>query len=298
MSRTAENITQLASIGHVRMPPKATVSVNEPTQLLKPVLRWAGGKHRLVPQLLDFFPGEYDRLVEPMAGSAALFFASCPRQAILADSNGSLIEFYQVLARRTNSLLERLLSLKASRRRYYEFRSWRPRTKLERAVRFAYLNRLCWNGVYRVNRNGEFNVPMGDRLPKKLWDEIHLRKAAACLKRATLLCRDFEDTLQLCTSRDVVYLDPPYPKKSTGSVGFNRYTSVPFQLSDHERLAHVVAKLDRKRIRVIVSMTSSQSFLSLFPKSFRISRCRSSSLIACNGTARGKAYETILRNFD
>lgn len=288
----------IGSIGCVTMSARAAYSVGEPREPLKPVLRWAGGKHRLVPRLVRLLPKAYDRLVEPMAGSAALFFSLRPRQAILADSNRSLIEFYQVLAKQTAALLEHLLVLRASRRRYYEFRACKPRTKLERAVRFAYLNRLCWNGVYRVNRKGEFNVPIGDRLPEKLWDETHLRKAAASLRRASLLCGDFEHTLQLCTSEDVVYLDPPYPKKNTGGIGFNRYTSVPFALADHERLARVVEVLDSKGTRVIVSMTSSPDYLSLFPKSFHVSHCRSSSLIACNGTARGKAIETILRNFD
>ena len=265
---------------------------------LRPVLRWAGGKHRLTPALMQLLPEAYERLVEPMVGSAALFFACGAKQAILGDSNSELINFYRVLANRTDELINRLLSLKASRTRYYELRNLRPRGELDRAVRFAYLNRLCWNGLYRVNREGGFNVPIGSRLPSRLWDENHLRCAAAMLRSAELVCGDFELTLKFCKSGDVVYLDPPYPKTNKDSLGFNRYTPAPFSAADHERLARAAIRLHRRGVRVIVSTGSSEAFLSLFPRDFRVIRVTSSSLIACNGSARGPVRETILRNYD
>jgi len=233
-----------------------------------------------------------------MAGSAALFFACGAKQAILGDSNSELIDFYRVLASRSDDLIVRLLRLKASRRRYYEFRESRPRSELDRAVRFAYLNRLCWNGLYRVNRQGEFNVPIGSRLPSKLWDGNHLRCAAAMLRNAEFVCADFELTLRSCKPGDVVYLDPPYPKTTRDSVGFNRYTPAPFSAADHERLARAAIRAHKRGVRMIVSTGSSEAFVSLFPRDFRVIRVTSSSLIACNGSARGPVRETILRNYD
>ena len=173
----------------------------------------------------------------------------------------------------------------------------KPRSKIGRAVRFAYLNRLCWNGVYRVNQSGEFNVPFGNRLPTKLWDGEHLRKAANVLRRAELVCGDFESTLEICGEGDVVYLDPPYPKKRKDGIGFNRYTRTPFTLDDHKRLAAAVIRLHRIGVRLIVTIPSSKEFISLFPKDFRVSRVQSASLISCNGRSRGKFSESILKNF-
>lgn len=263
----------------------------------RPVLRWAGGKHRLTARLVQLLPRDYERLVEPMVGSAALFFSCGRRQAVLGDSNAELINFYRILATRTDELVDQLAGLKASRKRYYEVRSSRPRGVLGRAVRFAYLNRLCWNGLYRVNKNGHFNVPIGSRLPTKLWDSGHLRRAASCLQNAELVCGDFETTLRKCGSRDVVYLDPPYPKTTKDAVGFNRYTASPFDTADHRRLAQAALTLHRRGVRVMVSTGSSRAFLSLFSKDFEVIRLASSSLIACNGDSRGRVCETILRNF-
>lgn len=267
----------------------------EPT--MRPVLRWAGGKFNLSRVLLDLLPKDYERLVEPMVGGGALFFASQPAHAILADLNEDLINFYKVLSRRPDALVERLLDLKASRSKYYELRNAKPRSNIGRAVRFAYLNRLCWNGVYRVNQSGEFNVPIGNRLPTKLWDSEHLRKVASVLRCAELVWGDFESTLEMCREGDVVYLDPPYPKKRKGGLGFNRYTQTPFTLGDHHRLSAAVVRLHRLGVRLIISIPSSKEFMSIYPKDFRVSRIRSASLISCNGHSRGKTSESILRNF-
>ncbi|MHC4402189.1 MAG: DNA adenine methylase [Planctomycetota bacterium] len=265
---------------------------------LSPVLRWAGGKKHLVPKLLEFLPHDYSRLVEPMAGSAALFFAASPRAALLADSNPELINFYQVLARRTPSLITRLMELTASRSKYYEFRLSKPRSKFERAVRFIYLNRLCWNGLYRVNRQGEYNVPMGNRLPAKLWDADHLERAGRALRKAQLTSCDFQETLALCATGDVVYLDPPYPRRRREGRGFNRYTAVPFSEYDHDRMAQLAADLDDRGVRLMITAPTSKEFLSRFPKTFRVHEVASKSLISCNGKTRGKVREAILTNYD
>lgn len=152
------------------------------TSRLKPPIRWAGGKYRLVPKLIDHLPSQFNKFIEPMAGSAALFFTVQPERAILADINSELINFYKILAFKTDSLIEALMEIKASKFTYYEYRDSKPKTDFERAIKFCYLNRLCWNGVYRVNSTGNFNVPIGDRLPKDPWSSDHLEKCAAVLR--------------------------------------------------------------------------------------------------------------------
>jgi DNA adenine methylase len=265
---------------------------------LTPVLRWAGGKKHLASRLVAALPDSYNRLVEPMVGSAAVFFAASPDAALLADSNPELINFYEVLSRRTKSFVDGLMDLSASREQYYELREARPRTKLQRAVRFAYLNRLCWNGLYRVNKNGEFNVPFGKRLPSKLWDREHLERAGRALRRADFRCCDFEETLGLCAPGDVVYLDPPYPRRRKDGNGFNRYTPVPFSEHDHERLARLARELDGRGIHVIVTTPNSKAFLTRFPKVFRSRSVASLSLISCDGKTRGRVREAILTNYE
>jgi|SRR5208282_5427055 len=135
---------------------------------VNPILRWAGGKRRLAPKLRLLMPSVWNRYIEPMAGSAALFFYVAPDQAILADLNPDLINFYVVLRDDCAHLIGRLSHMRASRKSYYQMRELKPRSKLDRAVRFAYLNRLSWNGLYRVNKEGKFNSLLKLRMKTSL----------------------------------------------------------------------------------------------------------------------------------
>ncbi len=266
---------------------------------MKPILRWAGGKQKLVATLRGLLPKNYERLVEPMAGGAAMFFATSPRRALLADINAELIVFYEMMARRTNSLVTKMTAMRASKRKYYELRASRPRTKTERALRFAYLNRLCWNGLYRVNKDNQFNVPIGSRLPEQLWDEDHLRRAGKLLRGGQVLCQSFEETAALCTATDAVFFDPPYPKAVGNGLGFNRYSPERFTMADHERLASVVHSLDRQGVRVMIALASKDSLLRLYKRDgFRTTELATLSLIAGNGQSRGQVGEIVVRNYD
>ncbi len=228
-------------------------SATPPKSLLrpKPPIRWAGGKYRLTSRLLEQLPPQFNRLIEPFAGSAALFFAIQPREAVLADINSELINFYETLAFKTEELIEQLMGVKASKSLYYRFRNAAPKTRLGRAIKFSYLNRLCWNGLYRVNSNGTFNVPMGDRLPKTLWHQEHLTECASALRRASFRVGDFEDTFEDCRKGDFVYLGPPYPKGAKEGLGFNKYHFEPFSIDDHERVADFMRRLDKKGVKIV-----------------------------------------------
>lgn len=266
-------------------------------KLIRPPIRWVGGKFRIVRYLLKLLPANFSSLIEPMAGSAAFFFALQPEKGILLDINEELINYYKVLRAKSALLISRLMSLKASKHLYYEMRSANPSDELERAVRFAYLNRLCWNGVYRVNKNGFFNVPIGSRLPKKLWDKCHLRKCARLLQRAELYKGDFEETLRYCRKADLVFIDPPYPKGSKSGLGFNRYSSIRFSMEDHYRLANSINNLVDKNVYVMVALSNDEELISIYPSELNKTVVKSSSLISCNGQTRGRTSEIILRNY-
>lgn len=263
----------------------------------RPPIRWAGGKYRLSSVLIANLPKTFNRLIEPMVGSGALFFSSNPSRALLADTNEDLINYYHMLATNSNTMISKLLKLKASKNTYYKFRESKPRDNLNKAIRFAYLNRLCWNGVYRVNKDGQFNVPIGDRLPEKLWDEAHLKQCAEKLKKVTFLIGDFENIAEHCNSGDLVYFDPPYPKGAKNGIGFNRYTSERFGLNDHRRLAKLVTSLNNKGVYILMTLSEIDELIELYPKSFNIIETTSKSLISCNGDSRIKIKEVIFKNY-
>lgn len=242
-------------------------------------------------------PAEWNNYFEPMVGSGALFFHLAPKKATLADLNSDLINFYRVLRDNTHELVEILKSLRASRKLYYEMRDMKPRSKLERAIRFAYLNRLCWNGLYRVNKGGKFNVPMGDRLPETLWNPKELYRAAKILASADLAAGDFKLTLRKAKQGDFVFIDPPYPRGAPLRTGFNRYCSDSFSPEDHKRLGRAVRSLDKRGVATMILLASSKDILSCYPTSFHRRRLRSKSLISCNSSSRRLVEERVLMNY-
>jgi DNA adenine methylase len=231
-----------------------------------------------------------------MAGGAALFFYLAPPKAVLADINSHLMNFYRALRDDTSLLIEKLESLSASRRTYYSMRKRRPTSRLDEAVRFAYLNRLCWNGLHRVNQEGDFNVPMGDRLPTDLWDPDSLRRAAKLLHKAELLTADFETGLAFLSKNDFAFVDPPYPRGASKGLGFNRYTSDFFSIEDHKRLGATLRTLDRRGVFLMITLGCHPEILKLYPR-FNRTRLRSKSLISCESGSRGLADEVVLTNY-
>jgi DNA adenine methylase len=264
---------------------------------VNPILRWAGGKRRLVRKLEMLLPTDWNNYLEPMVGSGALFFHLAPEKAILADLNPDLMNFYGVLRDDPSDLVGRLKNLRASRESYYHMRDMKPRSKLERAIRFAYLNRLCWNGLYRVNKGGKFNVPMGDRLPETLWNTKELYRAAKILASADLITGDFKLTLRKAKRGDFVFVDPPYPRGAPVSTSFNRYCSDSFSPADHKRLGRAVRSLDKRGVATMILLASSKDILPCYPTSFHHRRLRSKSLISCNASSRRLVDEIVLTNY-
>ena len=222
---------------------------------VKPILKWAGGKSQLLPELLPRIPSGFDRYVEPFFGGGALFFAVQPDRALISDGNPELINLYQCVANDVEAVIARLKRYVNTEEAFYRVRAqdWMKLPAPEAAARMIYLNRTCFNGLYRVNRRGEFNVPYGRYKNPRICDEINLRNASEVLKRAEILCADYLTILDERTqSGDFVFLDPPYlPIGDWGD--FKRYTKEQFYEEDHRRLAGAIHKLNSRNVWAVLT---------------------------------------------
>jgi DNA adenine methylase len=223
-----------------------------PDNAVAPLFRWAGSKRKLLPELLKHVPASYGRYLEPFSGSACLFFALQPSTAILSDLNDELIHAYKVLRADPERLYRAVANMPRSKDYYYTLRAQVPDRldSLARAARFAYLNRSCFNGVYRTNREGHFNVPRG-KTPGALPNESHFVQCASALRSAELISCDFELTLLRAEAGDFVYLDPPYAKRGSRRRGEYGYAS--FDTPDIARLARSLRELDDKGTAFLLS---------------------------------------------
>lgn len=220
----------------------------EDTIYTKPVLKWAGGKSQLLGEILPRMPKTYSRYIEPFFGSGAVFFGIAPDKAIIADSNPELINLYQVLASNVEELISLLSTFENTKERFYSVRAfdWRELSPLEAAARTIYLNKTCFNGLYRVNKKGLFNTPYANNKRTTYCDITELRKAAALLRRADIICGDFHEVLlEYAGKGDFVFLDPPYVPISKYA-DFKRYTKEQFGEEDQRRLASDVRALAEK----------------------------------------------------
>ena len=217
---------------------------------VKPILKWAGGKTQLITQLLPHVPERFGTYIEPFFGGGALFFTLQPERAIISDSNPELVNLYRQVATAVDSVVDCLKRYRNTREDYYAVRAqnWQELFPAEAAARMIYLNRTCFNGLYRVNRKGDFNVPYGRYPNPRICDEENLRAASELLKRADILCGDFAKVLDECAKPgDFVFLDPPYlPVGKWGD--FKRYTKEQFYEADHRRLADATARLMERGI--------------------------------------------------
>jgi DNA adenine methylase len=233
---------------------------------VEPFLKWPGGKRWLVRQLLALVADmEFETYFEPFAGGAALFFALQPRQAVLSDLNADLINTYRQVKEHTPEITRRLMRLSVDRGTYYRIRAENPRTRLDRAVRFLYLNRTAFGGIYRLNREGQFNVPFGggERTPSVLWDRDLLRPAARTLRRSEIRADDFATVLREARRGDLVYCDPTYTVSHANN-GFIRYNESNFRWEDQKRLAEICRELRNEGITVLVSNAAHPAVKSLF----------------------------------
>lgn len=236
-------------------------------KVVVPILRWAGSKRKLLPKLIPYWGDGYSRYIEPFAGSASLFFALRPAEAVLSDTNNELIEALDLIREDARAVYRKLMKFPVNKSSYYRIRSLNSQrlTPTARAARFIFMNRFCFNGLYRTNSSGRFNVPFASHGTGDLpaWETFRL--AASILQRATIRCEDFEAAVRDCVRYgDFVYLDPPY------AVGnrriFRQYGPHTFGLDDLERLAHVLNEIDIRGAHFVLSYAYCREAMTAFDR--------------------------------
>lgn len=235
----------------------------------RPILKWAGGKRRLVGEIAPHLPETIETYYEPFVGGAAVFFAlanaSRFRRAVLSDRNADLVEVYRAVQKNVGKVVRVLESYEHDEDFYYELRDREPDTLdlYQRAARLIYLNKTGYNGLYRVNKSGRFNVPFGRYKNPNFCDEPGLRAAARALASVEISVADFEEACSSATKRDAVYFDPPYVPVSK-TANFTAYDKEDFGLEQHERLAKVFGKLARKGVAVVLSNSDTRETRDLY----------------------------------
>lgn len=272
----------------------------------RPFIKWVGGKGRLLPQLRPLLPeGAADGVYfEPFLGGGAMFFDLAPKgMSVLSDANEHLVNLYACVRVRVEDVIDRLHALESGghdRATYYQARE-RFNTvgdPVLRAALFIYLNKTCFNGLYRVNRKGEFNVSHGRhrRGRPTILDEDALRAASCALEKSMFLSVDFEAVMRLAMSDDFVYLDPPYEPASR-TANFTSYTAGGFSQDDQRRLRDACVDLDRRGARFMMS-NSDVPFVRELYADFRIHEVQARRAINADGSKRGPVGEVVVTNYE
>ncbi|MBI3929285.1 MAG: DNA adenine methylase [Armatimonadetes bacterium] len=267
-----------------------------------PVLKWAGGKGQLLRQYAGHFPRSYRAYYEPFVGSAAVFFHLKPtarKRVRLSDINPELVNFYCTLRDRLEPLIRRLAEhqLLHCPEHYYAVRALRTEEldPVERAARLMYLNKTCYNGLYRVNSRGDFNVPVGRYKNPGINPEERLRAASRALEGVELEVAPFASVLEHAREKDLVYFDPPYQPLSPTS-NFTSYTAASFSEADQRRLAEIFRELDRRGARVMLSNSNAPLIQELYAE-YRPVHIQANRCINSKANGRSKIVELLVTNF-
>jgi DNA adenine methylase len=280
------------------VPPHAVTL--EPRAPVQPFLRWAGGKRQIVDELLLRLPSDINKRLyrEPFLGAGALFFALRPAKAILSDANEDLIRCYEFVRKDWSGVARylRYHATRTSKTHYYEVRKRYNESGFSaaQAARFVYLNKTCFNGIFRVNRNGQFNVPYGWKEPPAIPGARELQLIAAALENATIRAASFERMLSPVSPNDFLFLDPPYPPLNKTAY-FNHYVIGRFNKIDQERLATWVRKVHNKGCPFIMTNANTDEIRFLY-RGFRISRLPVTRFVTCKAK-RELVRELVITNY-
>ncbi len=274
---------------------------------VKPLLKWAGGKRQLLPAIEKYLPSGYpsegSRYFEPFLGGGALLFHLCPEKAVVSDINSQLINFYTVLRDDCSGLIRELRKLPVDSDSFYRIRFWdREEGWVDipasvKAARLLYLNKTCYNGLFRVNRRGEFNAPYGKYRNPRIINEERLSSASRYLQSNDIILKyqDFEKTMEGAGCGDLVYLDPPYdPVTSTAS--FTGYTRGGFDRSEQVRLKEACDRLDSRGVLFLLSNSATEFILDLY-RAYNINITPAKRNINSVGNSRGRINEVLIRNY-
>lgn len=256
-----------------------------------PFLKWAGGKRWFVEYYHELLPKNYNRYIEPFLGSGAVFFDLEPREGIISDINRPLIDTYLAIRENWRAVLGHLKTYATNHSKdyYYLIRENIPRSRYAKAARFIYLNRTCWNGLYRVNKSGMFNVPIGTKTNVILSTD-NFEQIANILQRSEIIHSDFEETIDRAREGDFLFIDPPYTVQHNNS--FVKYNEKMFCWQDQIRLRNAVIRAINRKVKLILTNANHPSILGLYAN-FNIHIVTRASVIAASNQNRGK-YEEIV----
>jgi DNA adenine methylase len=271
---------------------------------LKPFLKWVGGKSQLLPEIIKRLPSEYDRYFEPFLGGGAVFFSLQNRTACLVDVNSELINTYCVIKDCVEELIGDLAKHIYDKDYYYslrdvdrslEYQSW---SNIQRASRFIYLNKTCYNGLYRVNSKQQFNTPIGTYKNPKILDKDNLKACSEVLKDVELIHGSFLAIESKITDRDLVYFDPPYVPL-TKTANFTSYTCERFDKNRQIELYKLCCRLHERGVKFMLSNSSAPFVLELYGQEpdFKIELIQATRLINSQSDKRGQIAEAIVTNY-
>lgn len=266
-----------------------------------PIVKWVGGKRQLMFVLLKNMPKSYNRYFEPFIGGGALFFELQPENAYISDMNEELINLYSVVRDNVYELISDLNKHEVSKEYFLEIRNldrtneYKNLSNVQRASRFIYLNRTCFNGLYRVNSQGQFNVPFGNYKNPRIVDKNNLLNCSELLKNTEIKCADFSEILTKVKRGDFVYFDPPYvPLNETSS--FTSYTKDGFNMDMQFKLREVCDELDSMGVMFMLS-NSDTKFVNELYANYEIKKVFASRAVNANAEGRGKITEVLVRNY-
>ncbi len=280
-----------------------TVS-SEKNLLVKPFVKWAGGKRQLISTLKEHLPKDYNTYYEPFIGGGALLFELQPETGVINDRNIELINCYRVIKNSVEELIEDLKKHKNTEEYYYRMRGWdrkksyKTKTPIEKASRIIYLNKTCYNGLFRVNSQAQFNVPFGRYKNPNILDQEVLRGVSKYFNNnhVQILRSDFSQAVETAEKGDFIYFDPPYdPVSDTAS--FTGYAMNGFNRDEQERLKATVDELNQRGCKVLLSNSYTDFIVDLY-KDYK--RVKISALRAINSNARkrGKVDEILVKNYE
>lgn len=286
------------SIDPMPLQNKGKIDRLEPSQQIPPLLRWAGSKKRQFNSLKEFFPRSFNEYVEPFAGSAAFLFRLQPKSAKINDINTDLCNFYRHARRHPEEFYNAFIRLKRDSSTYYEARSQFNllRDGFDKSVLFYFLNRNCFNGIYRINKHGSFNVPFSDERVSPYLSFDEFQQSCNVVRRAKIFSLDFEEfCLEHVSKDDFVFLDPPYYR--SGSRIFNEYCTTTFGDRDFERLDNVLRTLNQRGAKFLLSFPRTRESIQLATQWNSITTFVRRT-VAGNPSARRKQSEMLIFNYD
>jgi len=274
----------------------------------KPFVKWAGGKRQLIPILNENLSKSFGTYFEPFLGGGALLFHILTerkgQKCSISDLNSDLVLTYTTIRDRIDELISSLKNHeknyhKDSKSYYYSVRESNPRSEIEKTSRLLFMNRTCFNGLYRVNSKGKFNVPLGRYTNPNIVNEENLRSVSSILQssKVAIKCRDFESVLRDAKKGDLVYFDPPYQPVSD-TANFTSYTNKSFTYEDLNRLADLCLKLDSRGCNVLLSNSDSKEVADMFSgKSWKIKKIHANRSINSNSKKRTGHFELLIKNY-